>query len=158
MICPHCQTNNPTEARFCLHCGAALIQNCSNCQAELLPNARFCMHCGQPVRSRTADDEAHFDRLTAAAPALLAEKVRAAAHLSGERRIVTVLHVDVVNSTALAEEVGDETWTTIMTTAYDRFARAAYRYEGTIARLIGDTLVAFFGAPVAHEDDPDRFQ
>lgn len=156
MICPHCQTNNPTEARFCLHCGAALIQNCSNCQAELLPNARFCMHCGQPVRSRTADDEAHFDRLTAAAPAPLAEKVRAAAHLSGERRIVTVLHVDVVNSTALAEEVGDETWTTIMTTAYDRFAQAAYLYEGTIARLLGDALVAFFGAPVAHEDDPIR--
>ena len=156
MICPHCQTNNPTEARFCLHCGAALIQNCSNCQAELLPNARFCMHCGQPVRSRTADDEAHFDRLTAAAPAPLAEKVRAAAHLSGERRIVTVLHVDVVNSTALAEVVGDETWTTIMTTAYDRFAQAAYLYEGTIARLLGDALVAFFGAPVAHEDDPIR--
>ena len=51
------------------------------------------------------------------------KKSRAAAHLSGERRIVTVLHVDVVNSTALAEEVGDETWTTIMTGAYDRFAR-----------------------------------
>jgi len=156
MICPHCQTNNPTEARFCLHCGAALIKNCSNCQAELLPNARFCMHCGQPVRTSTADDEAHFDRLTAAAPAPLAKKVRAAAHLTGERRIVTVMHVDVVKSTALAEEVGDETWTTIMTGAYDRFAQAAYLYEGTIARLLGDAVVAFFGAPVAHEDDPIR--
>lgn len=156
MNCPQCQTDNPIEARFCLHCGAVLIQTCSNCQAELLPNARFCMHCGQPVRTSTVDDEAHFARLTAAAPAPLAKKVRAAAHLSGERRIVTVLHVDVVKSTALAEEVGDETWTTIMTGAYDRFARAAYRYEGTIARLLGDALVAFFGAPVAHEDDPIR--
>ena len=114
------------------------------------------MHCGQPVRTSTADDEDHYDRLTAAAPAPLAKKVRAAAHLSGERRIVTVLHVDVVNSTALAEEIGDETWTTIMTGAYDRFAQAAYHYEGTIARLLGDALVAFFGAPVAHEDDPIR--
>jgi len=156
MICPHCQTNNPNEARFCLNCGAALIQHCSNCQAELLPNARFCMHCGQPVRTRTADDEAHLDRLTAAAPAPLAEKVRAAADLSGERRIVTVLHVDVVKSTALSEEVGDESWTTIMTGAYDRFAPAIYLYEGTIARLLGDALVSFFGAPVAHEDDPIR--
>jgi class 3 adenylate cyclase len=144
------------EARFCLNCGAAIIQRCSNCQAELLPDARFCMHCGHPVRDRTADDEARLDRLTAAAPAPLAEKVRAAADLSGERRIVTVLHVDVVKSTALAEEVGEEAWATIMTSAYDRFAQAIYVYEGTIARLLGDALVAFFGAPVAHEDDPIR--
>jgi len=114
------------------------------------------MHCGQPVRTRTADDDAHLDRLAAAAPAPLAEKVHAAAHLSGERRIVTVLNVDIVKSTALAEEVGDETWTTIMTGAYDQFARAIYLYEGTIARLLGDALVAFYGAPVAHEDDPIR--
>ena len=156
MKCPQCQTDNPKEARFCLNCGAVMIQQCSNCQAELLPDARFCMHCGHPARTRTADDEAHLNRLTAAAPAPLAEKVRAAAELSGERRIVTVLHVDVVKSTALAEEVGDEVWAAIMTGAYDRFAQAIYLYEGTIARLLGDALVAFFGAPVMHEDDPIR--
>jgi class 3 adenylate cyclase len=114
------------------------------------------MHCGHPVRTRTADDEAHLNRLTAATPAPLAEKVRTAAGLSGERRIVTVLHVDVVKSTAIAEEIGDEAWAAIMTGAYDRFAQAIYLYEGTIARLLGDALVAFFGAPVMHEDDPIR--
>ena len=156
MKCPQCQTENPKQARFCLNCGAALIQRCSNCHAELLPDARFCMHCGHPVRTRTADDEANLDRLTAATPEPLAEKVRAAAHLSGERRIVTVLHVDVVKSTTLAEQVGEESWAAIMTGAYDRFAQAIYLYEGTLARLLGDALVAFFGAPVAHEDDPVR--
>jgi class 3 adenylate cyclase len=114
------------------------------------------MHCGHPTRARTTDDEARLNRLTAAAPAPLAEKVRAAADLSGERRIVTVLHVDVVKSTAIAEEIGDESWATIMSGAYDRFAKAIYLYEGTIARLLGDALVAFFGAPVVHEDDPIR--
>jgi class 3 adenylate cyclase len=114
------------------------------------------MHCGYPIRVKTAGDEAHLNRLTAAAPAPLAEKVRAAAGLSGERRIVTVLHVDVVKSTAIAEEIGDEAWAAIMTGAYDRFAQAIYLYEGTIARLLGDALVAFFGAPVMHEDDPIR--
>jgi class 3 adenylate cyclase len=156
MKCPRCQTDNPKEARFCLNCGAVMIQHCSNCQAELVPDARFCLHCGHPVRNRTADDEAHLNRLAAAAPASLAEKVRAAADLSGERRIVTVLHVDVVKSTAIAEEVGDENWAAIMTDVYDRFAQAIYLYEGTIARLLGDALVAFFGAPVMHEDDPIR--
>jgi class 3 adenylate cyclase len=156
MKCPQCQTENPKEARFCLNCGAVLIRRCSNCQAELLPDARFCMHCGHPVRIHTPEDDVHLNRLTTAAPAPLVEKVRAAGGLSGERRVVTVLHVDVVKSTALAEEIGEEAWTAIMTGAYDRLAQVIYKYEGTIARLLGDALVAFFGAPVIHEDDPIR--
>jgi class 3 adenylate cyclase len=114
------------------------------------------MHCGEPVRNQTSEDAEYLNRLTAAAPPPLAEKVRAAAALSGERRLVTVLHLDVVKSTAIAEEIGEEAWAAIMTAAYDRFAQAIYLYEGTIARLLGDALVAFFGAPVTHEDDPIR--
>jgi class 3 adenylate cyclase len=156
MICPNCQTPNPEEARFCLNCGHGLRRYCSNCQAELRFDARFCMHCGQPILRNTAQDEAYFDRLAAATPAPLAEKVLAASALSGERRIVTVLHLDVVGSTAIAEKIGEESWARIMTDAYDRFAQVIYFYEGTIARLLGDALVAFFGAPVIHEDDPIR--
>lgn len=133
-----------------------MIQLCNNCQAELQVDARFCMHCGQPVRTRTAEDDDNLNRLAAAAPAPLAEKVRAASALSGERRLVTVLHLDVVGSTAIAEKIGEEAWAAIMTTAYDKFAQVIYFYEGTIARLLGDALVAFFGAPVMHEDDPIR--
>ncbi|UCD99721.1 MAG: AAA family ATPase, partial [Chloroflexota bacterium] len=91
-----------------------------------------------------------------AAPSPLLEKARSAASLSGERRTVTVLHLDVVKSTAIAEEVGDETWSAIICGAYDQFAQVIYLYEGTIARLLGDALVVFFGAPVVHEDDPIR--
>jgi len=114
------------------------------------------MHCGEPVRAKTAEDDMYLNRLAAATPAPLMEKVRSASSLSGERRIVTVLHIDVVGSTAIQEEIGEEAWAAIMTTAYDRFAQAIYRYEGTIARLLGDALVAFFGAPLIHEDDPIR--
>ena len=95
-------------------------------------------------------------QLAAAAPRPLADKVRAAAHLAGERRVVTVLFADVVGSTALAEELGPETWMAIMNNAFDRIIPAFYRYEGTVARLVGDGLWAFFGAPIAHEDDPAR--
>ena len=155
MHCPRCQTENPPAARFCLNCGTPLSRRCSNCQSELAVDARFCMFCGQPVRTITADDEARHTRLAAAAPVRLAEKARATA-LTGERRVVTVLFADVVGSTNLAQKVDVATWTATMNGAFDRITPVIYRYEGTIARLLGDSLVAFFGAPVAHEDDPLR--
>src|SRR4030067_3154406 len=98
MICPNCQTENPSPARFCANCGKALVMRCSNCQAELAAWARFCMYCGQSARIKTADDDARHARLAAAAPAPLAEKARAAT-LSGERRVATALIVDRVGST-----------------------------------------------------------
>jgi len=154
--CPHCQTANPDSASFCLNCGKALAQKCDNCQAELAPDARFCMYCGHPVAASSAFDEERLSRLAASAPEPLADKLRASLDITGERRVVTVLLIDVVGSTALAEQLDVESWSTIMNTALERVAPAIYRYEGTIARLMGDALVAFFGAPVAHEDDPVR--
>lgn len=155
MKCPNCQTENPSSARFCANCGTALVFRCTNCQAELATGARFCMYCGQPILSKTADDDARHARLAAAAPAPLAEKARAAT-LSGERRVVTVLFIDVVGSTDLAGRMDIETWTRLMNNAFDRITPIVYRYEGTIARLLGDSLVIFFGSPLAHEDDPQR--
>ena len=128
---------------------------CSNCEAELAAGAHFCMYCGQSVRAKTADDDARHARLAAAAPTPLAEKARAAT-LSGERRVVTVLFIDVVGSTDLAGQLDVETWSRLMNDAFDRITPIIYRYEGTIARLLGDSLVIFFGSPLAHEDDPLR--
>jgi class 3 adenylate cyclase/tetratricopeptide (TPR) repeat protein len=116
---------------------------------------RFCSNCGQPVNVQTAADSARLTRLAAAAPAPLADKIRAA-HLTGERKIVTCLFADVVGSTSLAERMDPDDWAEIMNRAFDQLSPAIYRYEGTIARLMGDAILAFFGAPVAHEDDPVR--
>jgi len=156
MKCSHCQTENPGGARFCFHCGAALAPHCANCEAELPAGAHFCMNCGQPVGTSTPADDARLTRLVAATPVPLAQKVLDAAHLAGERRTVTALFMDVVDSTALADQMDPEEWAAIMNGAFDRFYPAIYRYEGSIARLLGDALLAFFGAPVAHEDDPVR--
>ena len=79
-----------------------------------------------------------------------------AARLTGERKPVTALFVDVVGSTRLAEQIDPEDWTALINEAFDLMSRAVFRYEGTIAQLQGDALLAFFGAPVAHEDDPER--
>jgi predicted ATPase/class 3 adenylate cyclase len=114
------------------------------------------MNCGQPVSRSTQVDAARLTQLTAAAPAPLAEKVRASAYLAGEQRIVTALFLDVVGSTRLKETLGEQGYSGILAEAFDRFYPLIYRYEGTLARVQEDTILAFFGAPVAHEDDPVR--
>lgn len=92
-------------------------------------------------------------------PAELAAKLEAARRdgsMEGERRVVTMLFSDVRGSTAAASQLDPEEWKGIMNGVYERMIRPVYRYEGTIARLMGDAILAFFGAPIAHEDDPQR--
>ena len=76
--------------------------------------------------------------------------------VEGERRVVTMLFCDVVGSTAMAETLDPEDWIEIMNGAFERMTAPIERYGGTIARLMGDAIFAFFGAPTAHEDDPER--
>jgi class 3 adenylate cyclase/tetratricopeptide (TPR) repeat protein len=76
--------------------------------------------------------------------------------MEGERRIVTMLFCDVVGSTAMAERLDPEAWTDIMNEVFEQLIAPIDRYEGTTARLMGDAIFALFGAPIAHEDDPQR--
>jgi ABC-type transport system substrate-binding protein/class 3 adenylate cyclase len=73
-----------------------------------------------------------------------------------ERRPVTILFTDIVGSTALAEKLDPEEWKEVVNGAHQRVSAAVTRYGGTVAQLLGDGVLAFFGAPVAHEDDPSR--
>jgi class 3 adenylate cyclase len=128
---------------------------CPRCDAAVPPDARFCASCGQALVQAGENAEDRHARLTAAAPAPLIEKMRAA-KLTGERKPVTALFADVVGSTTLAESMDPEDWTTLINQAFDGMSKAVFRYEGTIAQLQGDAMLAFFGAPIAHEDDPER--
>ncbi|HSL45915.1 MAG TPA: adenylate/guanylate cyclase domain-containing protein [Anaerolineales bacterium] len=92
-------------------------------------------------------------------PEELMKKLQAAREkggMVGERRVVTMLFCDLKGSTAAAEGLDPEDWTEIMNGAFAQMIKPVYQYEGTIARLMGDALLAFFGAPIAHEDDPRR--
>src|SRR5436853_2666877 len=75
---------------------------------------------------------------------------------SSERRPITVLFADIAGSTAIAERMDPEDWTVLVGEAFRRMNSTVQRYEGTVARLMGDGVLAFFGAPTAHEDDPER--
>src|SRR5437879_1497907 len=101
---------------------------CPVCGTKNPDNARFCLQCGNPLTRRA----------------------------EGERRVVTMLFSDVVGSTAMAERLDPEAWTEIMNQVFELLMAPIHRYEGTLARLMGDAIFALFGAPVAHEDDPRR--
>jgi len=130
-------------------------RTCPRCDANVAADAKFCANCGNPLAEASSADAATHTKIAAAAPAPLITKMRTA-RLTGERKPVTALFADVVGSTTLAEHMDPEDWTAMINEAFDLMSRAVFRYEGTIAQLQGDAMLAFFGAPVAHEDDPER--
>ncbi len=130
--------------------------NCPNCRTELPSEARFCMNCGQPLQAVAASDTRHLSQMTAAAPAPLLEKARQANRLTGERRMVTALFVDVVASRAMIARLGADAAAEVIYAGLDIACPIVYRYEGTITQLQDDELLVFFGAPIVHEDDPVR--
>lgn len=162
MNCGSCGHENPQKAKFCMNCGNTLTPSCTNCGEELGDGAKFCMNCGTKVVA--AGDPAPApaparDRLEQYIPAPLLRKLQAAQQgstMTGERRVVTMLFCDVTGSTAAAEQLDPEEWADIMNGAFEHLIAPVYRYEGTLARLMGDAILAFFGAPIAHEDDPQR--
>jgi class 3 adenylate cyclase/tetratricopeptide (TPR) repeat protein len=104
--------------------------NCPQCKSANPAGARFCLNCGKGLE--------------------------APARVEGERKYVTVLFADVVGSTGLAERLDPEQFAEIMNGAFAFLDASVTKYGGTVARLLGDAILAFFGAPVAHEDDAER--
>lgn len=125
------------------------------------PDDRFCRNCGNPLGEETATRAPlrPSDDLSRYLPEELLAKMRSAREghaMEGERRTVTMLFADVQGSTSSAEQLDPEDWADIMNGAFERLIAPIYRYEGTLAQLRGDAVLAFFGAPIAHEDDPVR--
>ncbi|MEW5870220.1 MAG: adenylate/guanylate cyclase domain-containing protein [Chloroflexota bacterium] len=173
MNCPNCQTENPKAARFCMHCGASLPQACIGCGAAMPIGARFCPVCGTaqagsapqpPMTSQTSASEplaiegdSRLERLQRLVPKEFAERLlETRGKVERERRQVTILFSDIKGSTRMAEHMDPEEVMEIMNGAFDVLIEPVYRHEGTLARLMGDAILAFFGAPIAHEDDPER--
>jgi class 3 adenylate cyclase/tetratricopeptide (TPR) repeat protein len=153
MLCPNCHTVNPPNAKFCLECGNRLLI-CPNCGTVNLPVARFCIECGTPLQSAgrgaapAAESGVIVEAVAPESPALLLP--------SEERRVVTVMFADITGSTPLADRLDPEDMRAILTGYFNLMAEQIRKHGGTIEKYIGDAVMAIFGAPIAHEDDPDR--
>lgn len=136
VACGHCGAANAPDARFCATCGTPQGRTCPECGTRVDESARFCPACGIPLQ-------------TAAGPG--------PAVAPGEaRKIVTVLFADLVGSTGLTEALDPEEARDVVGKFYRVAEHAVERFGGRVANLLGDAVLAVFGLPVAHEDDPER--
>ncbi len=131
---------------------------CTNCSTLNPDDARFCKQCGSPLTAESKlDSSIKLSALKQSAPRALQDKLRKLpAPVIGERKSITILFTDIVGSTSLAEGIDPEDWKEIVSGAHQHVSDCVYRYEGHIAQLLGDGVLAFFGAPIMHEDDPVR--
>src|SRR5215510_3084996 len=156
MNCPRCQHANPPQAKFCLECGARVALACPKCRSELPTGAKFCLECGAPVASQTTA-EARFDSPESYTPRHLAEKILTSkTALEGERKQVTVLFADLKESMELLADRDPEEARKLLDPMLERMMEAVHRYEGTVNQVMGDGIMAQFGAPLAHEDHAVR--
>ena len=156
MQCPACSQDNPAHARFCLGCGARLAVACSACGIELPSSARFCLACGQPVGAKDAKAPA-TPAPESYTPKHLAEQILTSrGALEGERKQVTVLFADLKGSMELLAERDPEEARKLLDPVLERMMEAVHRYEGTVNQVMGDGIMALFGAPLAHEDHAVR--
>ena len=154
MQCPRCQHSNPAGTKFCGECAAPLTSVCESCGAANPPENKFCGQCAAPLHRPSTVKVPAPDSYT---PKHLADKILTSkAALEGERKQVTVLFCDIVDSSRLAERLDPEAMHEVMDRALRLMAEAVHRYEGTVNQFLGDGLMALFGAPVALEDHAFR--
>ena len=174
MRCPNCQTVNPANAKFCMECGNRLVI-CPNCATVNFPRARFCIECGSSLFAITSDNhrtiplpELHQEPVAVFAPGAVvgtlpprlapvqAERPTGRLTAPEERRVVTIMFADITGSTPLADRLDPEDMRAILAGYFNLMAEQIRRHGGTVEKYIGDAIMAVFGAPQAHEDDPGR--
>jgi class 3 adenylate cyclase/tetratricopeptide (TPR) repeat protein len=144
MHCPKCGTDNPVANKFCAECGAALSRRgCPQCGAESAPATKFCGACGSSL-------DASISSPASENPPVQSPEVM------GERRHLTILFCDLVGSVALAAQVDPEEWRATVADYQHAASEAITRFGGEIVRYVGDGIMAFFGYPVAHDNDAER--
>jgi class 3 adenylate cyclase/tetratricopeptide (TPR) repeat protein len=137
MKCQKCQFENPEGAKFCNECGSKLEMTCPKCGKMNPPESKFCNECGQKLEKEEAIE-------------------RKEPSIEGERKQATVLFSDLSGYTAISERLDPEEVKEIMSQVFGEITSIVNKYDGSIQKFIGDAVVAFFGVPKVHEDDPIR--
>jgi class 3 adenylate cyclase/tetratricopeptide (TPR) repeat protein len=150
--CPRCQHENPATLKFCGECGSRLAAVCPACAAPNAPSQKFCGECGARLHALPSAPAPE-----AYTPPHLAERILTSrTALEGERKQVTVLFADLKGSMELLADRDPEEARRILDPVLERMMEAVHRYEGTVNQVMGDGIMALFGAPLAHEDHAVR--
>jgi class 3 adenylate cyclase/tetratricopeptide (TPR) repeat protein len=155
MRCSNCASDNPPGKRFCGDCGKPLVNECPKCGAQNPPGKRFCGDCGTELSARTGPGHS-IGFSSSTSPDIAIASPTAPETGEGERKTVTALFADIKGSTELMEELDPEEARTIIDPALKLMIDAVNRYDGHIVQSTGDGIFALFGAPLAHEDHPQR--
>jgi class 3 adenylate cyclase/tetratricopeptide (TPR) repeat protein len=158
--CTRCQHESPVDAPFCDECGARLEIACPACGEANRAGAKFCRSCGESVAHRGVSRSVagtKFGPPESYTPRHLVEKILTSkAALEGERKQVTVLFADLKGSMELLADRDPEEARKLLDPVLERMMEAVHRYEGTVNQVMGDGIMALFGAPLAHEDHAVR--
>src|SRR5881296_881506 len=158
MKCPRCQQENEASAKFCEECAAPLARACTRCGRQLSPTAKFCPECAHPTGlSTTPPPEQRFGSPESYTPKHLVERILTSkSSVEGERKLVTVLFADLKGSMELLADRDPEEARKLVDPVLERMMEAVHRYEGTVNQVMGDGIMALFGAPLALEDHAVR--
>jgi class 3 adenylate cyclase/tetratricopeptide (TPR) repeat protein len=156
MNCGACGTENRDSARFCDSCGAPLEARCPGCGAIARVGARFCDACGAGLGSAAVSAPTPLRTPVRSAADRVAPKASEEPVQQGERKTVTALFADIKGSTELEQDLDPEEARAIVDPALKLMIDAVQRYDGYLVQSTGDGIFAIFGAPVAHEDHPQR--
>ena len=157
MKCAQCQCDNRLGARFCEECAAPLARACAHCEAQLSPTAKFCPECAHPAVQAAPSTAPRVGAPEVHTPKHLAEKILVSkTALEGERKQVTVLFADLKGSMELLADRDPEEARKLLDPVLELMMEAVHRYEGTVNQVMGDGIMALFGAPLAHEDHAVR--
>jgi class 3 adenylate cyclase len=158
MRCTKCGTESTTSRKFCAACGSRLPSRCPKCGAENAPSSAFCEDCGTALTGHVAPAATSSPQAasTASYIRVTPEQPDASTVIDGERKTVTALFADIKGSTELMRKLDPEEARAIVDPVLHLMMAAVHRYGGYVAQSTGDGIFALFGAPVAHEDHPQR--
>jgi class 3 adenylate cyclase len=157
MLCSRCGTENREGRRFCARCGTSLAAACASCGFVNDPGDQFCGGCGVSLPPARRQLDGPFASPETYTPRHLAERILTSrATLEGERKQVTVLFADMKGSMELLADRDPEEARKILDPVLELMMEAVHRFEGTVNQVMGDGVMALFGAPLAHEDHAVR--
>jgi len=158
MRCAKCGTDTTTGKKFCAACGSPLSSRCPKCGAEHAPSSGFCEDCGTALAGNAGPAATGTPKAASTVPEirLTPEQPNASATIDGERKTVSALFADIRGSTELEQDLDPEEARAIVDPALKLMIDAVQRYDGYVVQSTGDGIFAIFGAPIAHEDHPQR--